>query len=78
MSPSGPQPRSGTRRWIVVTGVAAFVVLYAGLAIAYLANGSQSVDAGTVVPRTAAWRCWSRPAGSTRRHRRWTSTSRSC
>ena len=50
MSPSGPQPRSGTRRWIVVTGVAAFVVLYAGLAIAYLANGSQSVDAGTVVP----------------------------
>ena len=48
----GPQSRSGTRvrRWIVVAGVAAFVALYAGLAIAYLANGSQSVDAGDIDP----------------------------
>ena len=52
MPRSGPQPRSGARvrRWIVVAGVAAFVALYAGLAIAYLANGSQSVDAGDVDP----------------------------
>ena len=38
------------RRGIVVAGVAAFVALYAGLAIAYLANGSQSVDAGDTDP----------------------------
>ena len=34
----------------MVAGVTAFVVLYAGLVIAYLANGSQSVDAGDVEP----------------------------
>ena len=31
-------------------GVAAFLALYAGLAIAYLANGSQSVDPGDIDP----------------------------
>jgi len=34
----------------VVSGATAFVVLYGGLVIAYLANGSQSVDAGDVEP----------------------------
>jgi hypothetical protein len=52
MPRSSPQPRSGARvrRGIVVAGVAAFVALYAGLAIAYLANGSQSVDPGDIDP----------------------------
>ena len=34
----------------MVSGATAFVVLYGGLVIAYLANGSQSVDAGDVEP----------------------------
>ena len=52
MPRSSPQPRSGARvrRGIVVPGVAAFLALYAGLAIAYLANGSQSVDPGDIDP----------------------------
>jgi len=50
MSRPGPQPRRGKRRWVVVSGATAFVVLYGGLVIAYLANGSQSVDAGDVEP----------------------------
>ncbi|HEY5117302.1 MAG TPA: DUF4436 family protein [Nakamurella sp.] len=52
MPHDGRRPRSGARarRWVLVAGVTAFVALYAGLAIAYLANGSQSVDAGDIGP----------------------------
>jgi hypothetical protein len=52
MTHDGQRPRSGTRarRWALVVGVTVFVALYAGLAIAYLANGSQSVDPGDIDP----------------------------
>ncbi len=47
---SQPRTFASTRRWIVVAGIAVFAAMYAGLVVAYIVNGTTTIDAGEVDP----------------------------